>query len=415
MKTVFLVIRREYLSRVRKKSFIVLSLLAPLLFAGSLFVYFKLITAESTTVVNVKVVDPTGMAMDMLRSTDVLLFENIAAEPLDNLKKKYIDADATVLLVIDGNPGEYPAGCSFYSKNSVSMELSGHVRSAINRGVENLKMKALNVADIEEILAGIRTNVSVKTLKWDRETEIETNAGFIMLIAYIMATLVFMFTMTFGAMVMRGVVEEKTSRIVEVIISSVSPFRLMAGKIFGVGLVAFTQFLLWIALTFALVDVLKLFGGVSNPLAAAMLMLNSINFTEIICVFILFFFGGFLLYSSVFAAIGSSVDAEADTQQMVTPVMIPLILGFTMMTHTIRFPDSPLSFWASMIPLTSPIVMPARVAFGVPLWEIALSFALLCVTLAGMCYISAKIYRTGILMYGKKHSLKEMIKWIRYR
>jgi ABC-2 type transport system permease protein len=415
MKTVLLVIRREYLSRVRKKSFVVLSLLAPLLFAGSMFVYFKLITAESKTAVNMKVVDPTGMAMDMLRNSDGIIFENIDAEPLDDLKKKYIDADATVLLVIDGKPGEYPTGCSFYSKNSVSIELSGHVRSAINRGIENLKMKALNVADIEEIMAGIRTNISVKTLKWDRETETETNAYIIMVIAYIMAFITFSFTMTFGTMVMRGVIEEKSSRIVEVIISSVTPVRLMAGKIFGVGLVALTQFLLWIVLTFALVDVFKLLGGMTDQIKLIGGMLNSVNFTEILCVFTLFFFGGFLLYSSVFAAIGSSVEAEADTQQMVMPISIPLILGFMMMTHTLRFPDSPLSFWASIIPLTSPVVMPARVAFGVPMWEIALSFTLLSVTLAGMCYISAKIYRTGILMYGKKHSFKEMIKWIRYR
>ena len=415
MKTVLLIIRREYLSRTRKKSFIVLSLLAPLLFAGSIFVYFKLITAESKTTVNVKVVDRTGIAKDILRDSDVFLFENIEPEPIDALREKYIDADGTVLLLIDGEPGEYPAGCSFYSKNSVSIDLSNYVRSSLNSGIERLKLKALNSVDIEAIMASVRTNVGMKTMKWEKDKLTETNVHVTMMLSYVMALIIYMFVMMFGMMVMRGVIEEKSNRIVEVIISSVSPFQLMAGKIIGVGLVALTQFLLWVALTFAFIDAFKLFGGTTIPVGMIAGMLDSINVTELLCTFVLFFIGGFLLYSSMYAAIGSAVEAEADTQQLLLPVTIPLILGFMIMVHTIRYPDSDLSFWASMIPFTSPMIMPARITFGVPLWEIALSLTLLFASCAGLCSLSAKIYRTGILMYGKKPSLKEMIKWIKYK
>ncbi|MPN14946.1 putative protein YhaP [bioreactor metagenome] len=255
-----------------------------------------------------------------------------------------------------------------------------------------------------------------------------------MAISYIASFLIYMFIFMFGSMVMRGVIDEKSNRVVEVIISSVKPFELMLGKILGVGAVALLQFLIWILLTVGIVfgaqaimgvdlsaagssipgavpDGVPIAGGAMGDIFAA---LAGLNYVYIVLSFLAYFLLGYLLYASMFAAVGSAVDNEADTQQLTLPVTLPLIIGLFIMIHTFRFPDSTLSFWGSMIPFTSPMVMMARVPFGVPDWELALSIVLLLLTFLFMTFLSGKIYRVGILSYGKKATWKDLMKWLKY-
>ena len=295
----------------------------------------------------------------------------------------------------------------------------------------------------------IKTNVSVQTKNIDSSGAVKkTSTGIAMALAYILGFLMYMLVFIFGSQVMRGVIEEKTSRVVEVIISSVKPVQLMMGKIVGIALVGLTQFLIWIFLTMGIVTVLKttlladkniaevtqtvpqnLMAGdqqtanvaqtttVSPELAEFSKMFDSAMnqpWLLIIVAFIFYFITGYLLYASVFAAIGSAVDNETETQQFMLPVTIPIILALMVAMGTMQNPESPLAFWCSMIPLTSPIVMMARIPFGVPYWQIAVSMLLMLVTFAAFVWMAAKVYRTGILMYGKKTSWKEMWKWLRY-
>ena len=298
-------------------------------------------------------------------------------------------------------------------------------------------------------MKSIDTNVQVQTIKIDSSGEVkETSTGIAMGLAYILGFLMYMLVFIFGAQVMRGVIEEKTSRVVEVIISSVRPVQLMMGKIIGIALVGLTQFFIWIFLTILTVTILKTTilqdtkqteiiqsaqqnlmsadqsatitaqtSDISPQLAEfSRLFDNAMNqpWGTIIFSFIFYFITGYLLYASVFAAIGSAVDNETETQQFMLPVTIPIIFGLIVAMGTMQNPESSLSFWCSMIPLTSPIVMMARIPFGVPYWQIAVSMGLMLFTFAGFVWMAAKVYRTGILMYGKKTSWKEMWKWLRY-
>jgi len=296
-------------------------------------------------------------------------------------------------------------------------------------------------------LKDIKTNVSIKTFTIGEEGDEKVGMVEIyMAIAYISSFMIYMFIFMFGSMVMRGVIEEKTNRIVEVIISSVKPFELMLGKILGVGSVALLQFIIWVGLTVGIIFGVSSFIGVdklagneqvtssvmggagagdmasvtaslsenSSPMNDVLSALSGVDFVSIILAFLAYFILGYLLYASMFAAVGSAVDNEADTQQLIFPVTLPLIIGLFIMIHTFQYPDSTLSFWGSMIPFTSPMVMMARAPFGVPVWEMALSIGLLFGTFLFMTYVSAKIYRVGILMYGKKATFKDLIKWLKY-
>jgi ABC-2 type transport system permease protein len=312
-------------------------------------------------------------------------------------------------------------------------------------------MAQFDIENLDEILKSVQTNVKVQTIRINESGETkETNTGIAMALAYIGAFMMYMIVILYGVQVMRGVFEEKNNRIVEVIISSVKPVQLMMGKIIGIALVGLTQFAIWILLTFGIVFVVKgiivpennaqltemvsqnvmqqspeaaailensTSGNISDNAEFVRLYNNFMNFNWplVIISFIFYFIFGYLLYASIFAAIGSAVDAETDTQQFMFPVMLPIILGLFIAMGTMQNPESSLSFWGSMIPFTSPIVMMARIPFEVPVWEVILSVTILAATFLGFVYLAAKIYRTGILMYGKKVTFKEMIKWIRYK
>jgi len=340
---------------------------------------------------------------------------------------------------------ELPDGVRFFSEDQPNLDLKNHMENTISKEIERTKLATYDIADIDTILKKVKTEVSIRTIQWtedgsEKESSTEMNMG----IAYISGFAIYMFIFLFGAQVMRGVIEEKTSRIVEVIISSVKPFQLMMGKILGIAAVGLTQLLIWVMLTSGIVMVAEamLVGdktsqaqiqntigqASANPMggdAAAMApspnkmeaiftMLGNANLPYIIGCFFFFFIGGYLLYSAMFAAVGAAVDNETESQQFMLPVTIPLILSIIIMMSTFQDPNSSLSFWFSMIPFTSPIIMMARIPFGVPDWQLALSALILIVSFIGMTWLSSKIYRVGILMYGKKTSWKEMWKWMWY-
>jgi ABC-2 type transport system permease protein len=386
-----------------------------------MFLSVKLMSTETgVKSLNIKIADNTQWTGKNIVSNSAFKFENIEPAPLETLRKKYADSES-ILLYIEGEKDGYPVNYSMYSKKSVNIDLQEYVRSAITSTVENRKLKEYNIDNLDKILKEIRTPVNMRTIKWEKDREDkETNTYIIMGISYVFAFIIYMFILMFGTMVMRGVIEEKSSRIIEIIISSVKPFQLMAGKIIGIALVAILQFLIWIVFTGIFFVVLQSFSsasaGSADGMASEMMnQLASVNIIEILVCFILFFIGGYLLYASMFAAVGSAVESETDSQQLMMPITIPLILAMLIMLQTFKYPDSSLSFWASMIPFTSPIIMITRIPFGVPLWQIVLSLTILFATFVLMSYITAKIYRVGILMYGKKPSLKEIFKWLKYK
>lgn len=449
------IIAREYAIRVKKKSFILTTIFAPILMAA-IFVVPMLIAAysEDGNRLDIKVSDNSGIVMPYLENGETLLFEDASGISLDTLKAMARRDESLAVLSISPLDSNRNVTLSLYSEKQINADNQSHIRRMAEEAVEANKLAGYNIPGLEKIVEDIKPEVKVNTFLVDDSPEGEkaSKVEIYMVIGYVASFLIYMFIFMFGGMVMRSVIDEKSNRIVEVIVSSVKPFQLMMGKIIGVAAVGLTQFLIWIVLTLALVSVaIPLFGpeeiiqgataqtdqvsaimessgveadAVSAAVPAAEFesgaesfinALSSINFTQIIICFLVYFLLGYLLYSGMFAAVGSAVDNEADTQQLSLPITVPLIVGLFIMLHTFQYPDSSLSFWASIIPFTSPMVMMARIAYGVPFWELLLSISLLIVTFLLLTYISGRIYRIGILMYGKKASWKDLSKWIRYK
>jgi len=287
--------------------------------------------------------------------------------------------------------------------------------------VQNEKLAQHNIPGLKEIIAASKTTINVRTIRWsDDGTETETSSEMALIIGMIAAMLIYFFILIYGTQLMRGIVEEKTNRIVEIIISSVKPFELMMGKIIGIALVGLTQFVIWVIL---IIGIFAFMGNgftaetqeitsETNPIINALL---HYNFTEIGIFFLIYFLGGYLLYASLFAAIGAASDNETDTQQFMIPVMIPVMFALYAAIFSAQNPDGALAFWTSLIPFTSPIVMLVRIPLGVPIWQLALSIAILISSFIACTWFASKIYRTGILMYGKKVNYKEIWKWIKYK
>ncbi|MDR0659301.1 MAG: ABC transporter permease [Prevotellaceae bacterium] len=438
MNKILLVIKREFLTRVKKKSFIVMTILGPVFLAGFMLAPMLIMQIRDTEEKEMLVADQTGLFADRLHSTDLVKYTAVQFVPADSLKNRLLNGKSYALLYIEGKPNEEPVKVTIYSEKQLSVDIQGSTRRQLENVIEKKRLMGYNIENIDEILASLKVNINVATVRWDKDGgERESHTGALMGAAYVASFAIYMFIFMFGSMVMRGVIEEKSNRIVEVIISSIKPFQLMLGKILGIAMVGLLQFAIWILLTLGIVmavgsmiagdmqqvaaeqieAVQQASGGLSSMLNTNSLsaMLSGIPFTSILISFLFYFLGGYLLYAALFAAIGSAVENEADTQQLVIPVTIPIIVGLFIMMHSFQYPDSSLSFWASMIPFTSPMVMMARVPFGVPMWELALSIAILFATFILLTWFTAKIYRVGILMYGKKPSLKEMMKWVSYK
>lgn len=454
MNKTSVIIKREYMTRVRKKSFIIMTLLAPVLMAALFVLPTLLMMNQDKQFKKIAVVGDGSVifrnAITNTKDAEYVYLDNVN---VNDLKKNFQQAGYYGILYIAPELATTPNAIQLFSKKQPPIDLLEHIEGSLEKEIERQKLLGYNIKDLDDILKSIRTKVSVQTIKIDESGKTtETSTGIAMAVAYLGGFLMYMLVFMFGSQVMRGVIEEKTSRVVEVIISSVKPVQLMMGKIVGIALVGLTQFLIWIALTGAIVVVVKtvvldkanvtqvtqmipqnvLSGDQSQPattgtsvnavqanpqLAEFSKMFDSAmhqNWLLIITSFIFYFITGYLLYASVFAAIGSAVDSETDTQQFMLPVTIPIILGLFVAIGTMQNPESSISFWFSMIPLTSPIVMMARIPFEVPGWQIALSMGIMVITFLAFVWMAAKIYRTGILMYGKKSSWKEMWKWLRY-
>ena len=453
MNKISVIIKREYVTRVRKKSFIIMTLLAPLLMAALFVVPALVMTNQDKDFKKIAVIEETSdLFRNVIPNTKDAEFVYLQNTKVDDLKKTFEQAGYYGILYLSPELVNVPNAIQLISKKQPPIGLLDHISSSLEKEIERQKLLAYKIENLDEILKNINTRVSIQTIKIDDSGAVkETSTGISMALAYIGGFLMYMLVFIFGSQVMRGVIEEKTSRVVEVIISSVKPVQLMMGKIIGIALVGLTQFLIWIMLTFGIVMVVKsslvpkdalkemtqnmpqnLMSSNTPQVSANGEMTNAASnfspeFTKIfsnalnqpwgliIICFIFYFVTGYLLYASVFAAIGSAVDNETETQQFMLPVTIPIILALFVAMGTMQNPESSLSFWFSMIPLTSPIVMMARIPFGVPYWQIAVSMFIMLITFMAFVWMAAKIYRTGILMYGKKTSWKEMWKWLRYR
>ena len=420
MRKIWLIIKREYLVRVRKKSFIVMTIVGPLLMVALMI--FPTYLANQSQEVRTIAIDEDGFEFtNQIEDTDFLNFSKIPNEEADLLKNDFSESSYYALLHIDGN------NFTLYSNQQISLSVSKAIENQLEQIIEHQKLKAAGI-DLDILSESESTvRITTKIITEDGNTT-KSKAEASMGIGFICGILIYIFIFMYGTMVMRGVIEEKTSRIVEVIISSVKPFQLMMGKILGVALVGLTQFLLWILLTITIASVAELMfinsGSISTELSSTQQssllseisnLTGGINLMQIFISFIFYFLAGYLMYSSLFAAVGSAVDAEADTQQFVLPITIPLILAFILIQPIMENPDGPLAFWMSIIPFTSPVIMMVRLPFGVANWELALSMGILILSFILSTYLAGKIYRTGILMYGKKTSYKELWKWLSYK
>jgi len=440
MNKIALIIRREYLTRVMKRSFIVMTFLGPVLMAALMIVPVYLASLSDISERKIAILDETGWFMGKFEKGDNLNFEYVFND-LNTEKENLKAGDYDALLYIPKPELNIPVNAELFSIKQASMNMRSYIRNVMKTEVENRKLLASGIDP--DIIKSSKANINIVTIRLDNDgsesrsfTEVEVALGIFS------AILIYFFIFLFGSQVLRGVIEEKTNRIIEVIISSVKPFQLMMGKIVGVALVGLTQFLLWVVLTgiiyvifVSLVDMpleagssvlgqgsaispgTELFaqdGDNQDGIKQVMEVIHSIHFGAMIFSFIVYFLGGYLLYAALFAAIGSAVDNETDTQQFMLPVSIPLILGIVLSNLIVNNPDGSLAFWLSIIPLTSPVIMMVRIPFGVPVWELALSMTLLVAGFIFTTWLAAKIYRTGILMYGKKASYAELWKWLRH-
>lgn len=438
MNKILLIIQREYLTRVKKKSFIVMTILGPLLMVG-LIVAQVWISTMPEEKQNIVVVDESQLFVNKMENSESQQF-TYSKNSLSTEQQQFYKSEYNMILYIPANIIDSQSIQLFYKKQP-GVGMQAYISSSISKKLEEMKLLASGIQPDQ--LAAIKTKLNLTTTKIEKSGDLETKDSEVsMALGFIAGILIYIFIFLYGAQVMRGVIEEKTNRIIEVIISSVKPFQLMMGKIIGIALVGLTQFLLWVILTYAGSTVAGSYfasqrteanlkeqtfktnipnqqlmnqAAVENNPDMFSAVFNQINFPVMIFSFLFYFLGGYLLYGALFAAVGAAVDSEADTQQFMLPITIPLIFSFTMAQSVMSNPESAVSFWLSIIPLTSPIIMMVRIPFGVPYTDLILSMTLLVAGFLGATYVSGKVYRTGILMYGKKTTYKELWKWLFYK
>lgn len=446
-----IIIRREYLNKVKKKSFLIITFVAPLLFAALCLLPSLIMFKAKEECKVIAVVDNSGIVLPSLENTETITYSDCAGNDVEALKSVLKESEYDAVLSISPiDEVNRTVTAEIYSNKPLGMDMTENINNRINDCVESYRIEQSGIENLEEIMASVKAKVKVKSYTLDEEgKENISESGVFMAVSMILGMVIYMFIALFGGMVMSSVIEEKSSRVVEVLVSSVKATELLFGKIIGIALVALTQFFLWIVLTFAIVGVVgavsggKLLSssdpteiaqmaGVSGEQADALatalsessdeggleVVLSSVRsmpWGKIAVSFIVFFIFGYMLYAALYAAIGSAVENEADTQQLSLPITIPLIIGFLIAFYAFKAPDSQLVLWGSMIPFTSPIVMLARLPFGVPTWQLVLSMVLLIATFAAGAWASAKVYRTGILMFGKKSSWKDLWAWLKQK
>lgn len=437
MHKVLLIIQREYLSRVKKKSFLILTFLVPSLFIAMYAVIFFIAKKGDNSAKEFKVLDKSGLFVNEFKNKSNVQFSYVIGEYEGNKKQVRTEKESFLLYI----PADFEktGKVEVIGEKKPSISLVDGIETQMETIVQNRKLLAAGIDTA--ILKQAKTKVNINAKQFTEEGgEKDASIGATYVVGFLGAFLIYLSLFIYGAQVMRGVIEEKTNRIIEVIVSSVRPFQLMLGKILGIGAVGLTQFLLWIILSFGLSSIAAtLFNTDKEPIKTEQTIAKNsnkiaisasngspteqffkaaetINFPLIIGTFLFYFLGGYLLYSALFAAVGSAVDNETETQQFMLPITLPLIFTFIMgMNIIVNNPDSPLSFWLSIIPFTSPIAMMIRIPFGVPGWQIALSMFLLIVGFVFTTWVASRIYRVGILMYGKKITYKELAKWFMYK
>ena len=435
MNKILLIIQREYLVRVRKKSFLIMSLVGPVLLGLLMIVPIWLATMD-TEKKTIEVLDESGLFADKFVSDnerDYLLISG----PLAQAKQRFLASDHDGLLYIPKMDIDNPAGVSLFAPNNPSLDTQNELQKLLATQIEQQKMARSGID--QKTIDNLKTKVSIKTVNLSLAGEKRSNSALSTGIGFFLAFLIYIFIFLYGVQIMRGVIEEKTNRIVEVIISSVKPFQLMMGKIVGIALVGLTQLALWITLSFLIttfvssryqldrfkdqnmeqtMSTMKSAADVKQAASIGELVsgIDAMNLSAILAAFVFYFLGGYLLYGALFGAIGAAVDNETDTQQFMLPITIPLILSFVVAQSIItKDPNGTLAFWMSMIPFTSPIVMMIRMPFGVPTGQLLMSMGLLILGFVFTTWLAGRIYRIGILMYGKKPSYRELSKWIFYR
>lgn len=437
MNKIGLIIKREYLTRVRKRSFIIMTFLGPLLLAAIYIVPILLALNTTDEKRTIAVVDGSHWFESQFKGNDEQTFIIVEGQPIDTVKEMVKKGSFDMVLYIPPTQLNIPSNAVLYSLNQVPLSTDEYIRGVMKKEIEEQKLLASGVDP--DIVDAAKTDINLSVIRMDEEGgEKETFTEVQFILGMVLAILIYMFILMFGGQVMQGVAEEKNSRIIEVIVSSVKPFQLMMGKIIGVSLVALTQFLMWIMLTGVIYIGFSAAVGISNPeaitagtvmtqdMTSANIMsneavqdivqiANSIDFGTIIGSFLIFFILGYLLYATMYAAVGSLVDNNTDSQQFTLPITVPLIISMISALSIVNVPDGKLALWLSMIPFTSPVVMMVRIPFGVPIIQIVASVVILAATFVLMTWVAAKIYRTGILMYGKKLSYKEIFKWIKYK
>jgi ABC-2 type transport system permease protein len=437
MNKILLIIQREYVTRVQKKSFWIASLLAPLLITAIYAIPIWLALRDKE-VKRVEVLDQSGI-LEAKDFTDREIQYQLISGDVEVFKKTFAKQGFSAFVLVKTNILEDPGAVQIFSEKNVSLPLKSSIERIVQNKIRSVLMQKAGIS--EKVYEDTQVDISGETITVsDQGKETSSSSGGAMILAGVMGLILYVTLLLYGSQVMNGVIEEKSSRIIEVIISSVKPYQLMLGKILGVGLVGLTQFLLWIVLTIGLSratsvlyqpEVKKEIRSIQDkkvqeavkevdksdisPMEEVSKVLASTNIPLVMGCFMFYFFFGYLLYSSLFAAIGSAVESSTEAQQFTFIVMIPIIISFLMAQYTMQDPDSSVAVWASMIPFTSPINMMVRLPYGVPTWELLSSMMLLVIGFLACSWISARIYRVGILMYGKKVSFKELSKWIFYK
>lgn len=410
MNNLFLIISREYSTRVKKKGFIITTLLMPLFFAA-MMVLPALISEMNDEKSSITVVDRTGQLMRPIAETG--LNPVFTDEPVDSV---LANKDYNTILVIGDDAIDNPANITLYSREAGSMETIMLLQETLKSAIEDIRLMRMGQEDVKKILAEVEANVDIKTLTLGEDGDTESsNAMMSFMIGLIMTFVLYMFILMYGQMVMTSIIEEKNNRVLEILVTSVKPTQLMMGKLVGVGLVALTQVLIWFVVVASIVQWVLPAITDENMLGVLGQMGLMSEIMRIFGFLVIFLIGGFLMYASIFAAIGASVDNIQDASQLTTFAVVPIIIALIFSVSIGQNPNSELATILSIIPFTSPMVMMARIPAGVPLWEIVTSIVVLFATIYFVVWLSAKIYRIGIFMYGKKPTIKELAKWARYK
>ena len=441
MSAIGIIIGREFRERVMKKSFIISTILTPLLMVGIMVGTSFIMATNVGEAKRIAVVDRSGVIAPSLTSTDVIIYEPTDRTP-EELRAES-DEQMYGFLVIGEQVIDNPSDVSLYTYSTSTMDVESAIARDIEDVIEQTRLKTYDIENLPQIMAEVEADVTLRSYKIGAQDEDDKESSSVLAfgLAYVFGLMMYLFVMIYGSQVMQGVIEEKNSKVLEVMVATVRPYHLMMGKILGIASVAVLQFVIWIVIIFVGGSVVMQFlmpselvesaaaisagtadmtamegAGVDLELATMLANATDIGFlVRFFGSFLLYFLGGYLLYAAMFAAVGSAVDNVQDAQQFQTPITMPIIIGFVVMIFAMNEPHAPLSVWCSMIPFTSPIVMMARLPFDVPMWELLLSLALLAASFVFMVWAAAKIYRIGIFMHGRKPSYKELWQWIRMR